>query len=214
MDRIPIGKCEACGVTIYDGDKYTMDEDCVRVCKVCPPAKKKRKKPFAANAAAMKDLREMPKVKIQFIDPEPFIVHTRRLRALAGDGWLRIVFPMPPSVNRMYKVAVICGRGQMYMSAEGKRYKKVCETIALVAGLKPLTGEVHLVADIYRPRKAGDLDNGFKSLCDSISGVLYHDDKQIKGICAIRHDDPDYPRAEVRVRLASGQTLNFQEFLI
>lgn len=31
----PVGKCEACGKTIRIGDDYTMDDDCVRICKEC-----------------------------------------------------------------------------------------------------------------------------------------------------------------------------------
>jgi crossover junction endodeoxyribonuclease RusA len=147
------------------------------------------------------------------IDTAKFIEATRRARITEGDGWRRLVLPYPPSVNRMYRMVVIKGQGRMLISGEGRKYKHAAERIAAASGITPFAGRLYVVVDLYRPRQAGDIDNSFKALLDSITGVGWEDDSQIKGICAIQHEDKDNPRAVVRIRLADGETLNFAEFL-
>lgn len=107
-----------------------------------------------------------------------------------------ITLPYPPSVNHYYAVV----RGRKILSAEGRRYKQSAASIAMALGIRPLSGNVSIRMDLYRPRKSGDLDNAMKSLFDSLSGIAWHDDKQITYIEARRHDDKFNPRVEVRIR--------------
>ncbi len=109
--------------------------------------------------------------------------------------------PYPPSANAYWRSIVINGRGRVVVSREAKAFKKAVS--AALVELSPLTGPVHLVANFYRPRKRGDLDNLLKVLADSLKGIAYHDDDQIVKITASRFDDKERPRVEVSVSLIS-----------
>lgn len=101
--------------------------------------------------------------------------------------------PYPPSANAYWRNV----HGRVVVSAEARAYKR---KVALLARGKPLEGPLSLVAHVYRPRKAGDLDNSLKVLCDALNGVAWVDDSQVVEIHAFRHDDKAAPRVEVEVR--------------
>jgi crossover junction endodeoxyribonuclease RusA len=101
------------------------------------------------------------------------------------------IFPVPPSLNRMYK----SWRGRMVKSAEAKAYQKLLGD--MLASQVPTEKDVKISIKVYRPRKAGDLDNYLKTFLDSLTGYLYVDDKQIQMIVAERFDDKDNPRVEL-----------------
>lgn len=54
-----------------------------------------------------------------------------------------------------------------------------------------------MVIRVYRPQRRGDLDNTMKAILDSLSGLLYVDDKQVIEIHAKRFDDKKNPRVEI-----------------
>jgi crossover junction endodeoxyribonuclease RusA len=85
------------------------------------------------------------------------------------------------------------------LSAAGRHYKATVSLCAIQAGMRPLSGAVVLSVDVFRPRRAGDLDNTIKSLQDGLKGVAWHDDSQVVEIHARRFDDKMNPRAEVTV---------------
>lgn len=157
------------------------------------------------------------KPKLPPIDTSPFVEATRTAQAIRHDGWTRLVLPYPPLLNHAYGYNVIGGGKKRfvkpYMKPEGREYQKAVGDIALAVGMKPFIGKVHLVIDVYRPRAVGDLDGVFKILLDSLPDIAYLNDSQISGICANRHDDANNPRAVVAIKLAGGETLNFEEFL-
>lgn len=109
------------------------------------------------------------------------------------DGLLTV--PYPPSGNRYYRKF----RNHMVKSPAARQYTKDIATSCLEFGLEPLTGEVKLSIDLYRPQKSGDLDNFGKILRDALQGILYVNDKQIVEIHDRRFDDKAKPRAEIRV---------------
>jgi crossover junction endodeoxyribonuclease RusA len=115
--------------------------------------------------------------------------------------YLNWTLPYPPSANAYWRSIVVHGRGRVVVSREAKAFKKAVS--AALAGLSPLTGPVHLVANFYRPRKRGDLDNLLKVTCDALKGIAYHDDDQIVKITASRFEDKGRPRVEVSVSLIS-----------
>lgn len=108
-------------------------------------------------------------------------------------------FPYPPQLNHLYTVA----RGRKILSTKGRQYKETVQMICMVKKVKPLDGDVKVIACFYRPRKSGDLDNVLKALLDSVKGYLWHDDKQVIEIHAYRYDDKDDPRVEL-----SAEALN------
>jgi crossover junction endodeoxyribonuclease RusA len=111
---------------------------------------------------------------------------------------MRLVLPYPPSANRLWQNA----RGHMIKSAEAKVYGYLVLAAAQAAGIEPFTGAVSVKIDVYRPRKAGDLDNRLKVAMDSLNGLAWHDDGQIVEIHARRFDDKTNPRIEVEVTAA------------
>lgn len=106
---------------------------------------------------------------------------------------MKCTLPYPPSVNHMY--ATYCGR--RVLTAEARQYKRTASLTAYRAGFRPLAGDVRVTVNLYRQRRAGDLDNGLKALLDSLKGIAWTDDAQVKRIEAERHEDKENPRAEV-----------------
>lgn len=112
----------------------------------------------------------------------------------------RVVLPYPPQANHLYAVA----RGRKVKSAKGREYQAVAAKAAIDAGMKAIDGPVSVSIDVYRPRRAGDLDNTLKAIFDCLKGVAWGDDKQVVEIRARRFDDKDNPRAEVTVAAAEN----------
>lgn len=83
---------------------------------------------------------------------------------------------LPPSTNNLYAIV----RGHQILSAEGRRFKAAIATIAreLRAGLSPHDGPIALRIS-YRLRHDRDVDGSHKALLDALSGILYHDDRQV-----------------------------------
>lgn len=112
---------------------------------------------------------------------------------------VRLILPLPPRNNVYYRHS----RGITHLSTEGRNYKAQVNTLRYT--IQPLEGPVRVSIDVYRKRKAGDLDGFFKGLLDSLNGVAYHDDAQIVELHARRFDDKHDPRVEIEIQeLADG----------
>lgn len=155
---------------------------------------------------AKRDLTPLPPIGL-FIDATGVGVIAAR-----SGGWFRMVLPYPPSVNEMYPIAVRGKRALKYLSEEGKRYQKFVGQIALAVGVRPVSGDVDVRVEVYRPQKSGDLDNIFKATFDSLKGIAWIDDKQVRRIVAERKEDPGFPRVVIFVRVSAGETLDFEGF--
>lgn len=106
-----------------------------------------------------------------------------------------LTLPVPPSANRYWRH----DRGNIHRSNEAEAYRHTVGWQCNVEGVRPLTGNVCISIDVYRPAKRGDLDNYLKVAIDSLIGFAYLDDKQIVEIHAMRHDDKDDPRLIVSI---------------
>jgi crossover junction endodeoxyribonuclease RusA len=106
---------------------------------------------------------------------------------------MTITLPFPPSANRYWRSC----HNRVFVSAEAKAYK--AEVARMATGCEPMTGELVLSADFYRPAKRGDLDNRLKVLGDALNGIAWNDDKQIGEIHARQFDDKKNPRVVVTV---------------
>lgn len=115
-----------------------------------------------------------------------------------------LVLPTPPSSNRYWRTRVARTRAgrtyvQTYKSPEARAYQLAVANRALVAGLRPLSGDLALVIRWYRARRAGDTSNRIKLIEDALQGVLFENDRQIKRVVAERFEDRLNPRVEVDV---------------
>ena len=114
---------------------------------------------------------------------------------------MRLILPLPPSSNRYWRNY----RGVTMISDEARAYKTEVWATAKQAGVEVLEGDVIVSIDLYRARKAGDLDNRIKVTLDALNGIAWRDDKQVAEIHARRFDDKANPRLEVLVeKLVAG----------
>lgn len=110
-----------------------------------------------------------------------------------------ITLPYPPSANRYWRHF----RGKVVKSDEARAYQTEAGWLAKAGGVRIVDGDLVLTLRFYRPRKAGDLDNRIKVTLDSLNGVAYKDDAQVKELHAYLYDDKDNPRVEVHIEEAS-----------
>lgn len=85
-------------------------------------------------------------------------------------------------------------------SPEARAYALAVAAACRKARLTSLAGDVVVTLHLYRPRRAGDLDNRIKVTLDALRGHAYADDDQVVELHAYRHDDKANPRVEVEVR--------------
>lgn len=108
---------------------------------------------------------------------------------------IRLTLPYPPQLNHLYAVV----RGRKILSSKGRQYREDAARIARDAGTRPLSGKVQVTLTIYRPRRAGDIDNLFKAPFDAMKGIAWGDDAQVKKLTAVLDDDKHNPRLEFAV---------------
>lgn len=111
-----------------------------------------------------------------------------------------IVLALPPSANRYWRY----GPNGVHVSEEAENYKTGARWKALHQHMTPMAGTVAVYVNVYRARKAGDLDNYAKVILDSLNGAAFHDDSQVVELHMWRHDDKGNPRVEVEIRQTKG----------
>lgn len=126
------------------------------------------------------------------------------------DDTLRIVLPLPPSVNNQY---VTVGRRRV-LSVAARAFKsdaaKSIEALR-ASGRLPWESEraladtslsVALTYYFETPRKR-DLDGGLKITLDALSLALGFDDRDIVDLHLAKKIDPLHPRVEVELEIVS-----------
>lgn len=96
-----------------------------------------------------------------------------------------IRLPLPPSVNTYWRKN---HRG-MYITQQGKDFRKqVAEIIAEQQCLKFGTSRLFMAVRLcMRDRRASDLDNRLKALCDALEHAgVFDDDEQIDELLILR----------------------------
>jgi len=88
---------------------------------------------------------------------------------------IELSLPYPPTTNQLYATY----RGRRILSKKGREYKAEVEGIFRAKKLRMLDGTIKVSIFVHRKRKAGDLDNRFKVLLDSLTGLAWNDDSQI-----------------------------------
>jgi Holliday junction resolvase RusA-like endonuclease len=126
------------------------------------------------------------------------------------EGVVWAVLPWPPSDNGLLQYTAKMIRGKLrvfdYASPDKKQYTKVIAKLAKGSDCTPLKGELWFDATLYRPRKIGDVYR-LKLLLDTLQGVAYDDDKQIRKLTIERRDDKANPRVEIVVRTVEPEGL-------
>jgi crossover junction endodeoxyribonuclease RusA len=96
-----------------------------------------------------------------------------------------LVLPLPPSVNTYWRKSP---RG-MYITKSGVDFRKqVAEIVAERRALKFGTSRLFMAVRLcMRDRRASDLDNRMKALCDALEHAgVFDDDEQIDELVIVR----------------------------
>lgn len=114
-----------------------------------------------------------------------------------------ITLPLPPSVNTYWRKSP----HGMYITQQGKDFRKqVAEIIAERQCLKFGPARLFMAVRLsMRDRRASDLDNRLKALCDALEHAgVFDDDEQIDELHVIR--GPILKGGECRVMLSVLKT--------
>lgn len=112
-----------------------------------------------------------------------------------------ILIGQPKSTNHIYKVNCSRGFPTVYMTKEGKALKESYQWQAKSQWRgKPLEGNIHIEVELYfKDKRVRDIDNYSKILLDSLTGIVWIDDKQIQKMTISKHIDKDNPRIELKI---------------
>ena len=109
---------------------------------------------------------------------------------------MKIVLPLPPTDNHTYGQ-----RGKIrFMYKEASDWKQDAGLIAKSAGIKyteenVVVGEIHFYLKFDR-----DIQGSLKILFDSLEGIYYKNDKQVKQFGSVfKHKDKNNPRIEITI---------------
>lgn len=105
-----------------------------------------------------------------------------------------ILIGKPISVNSLY-------RGRRFLTNAGKKIKNdyYCQALLQYGG-EMMLGDVCISMKVYfKSKKASDLDNVLKATLDSLTGVIWKDDRQIVDIRAVKLQDKLNPRIELEI---------------
>lgn len=104
-----------------------------------------------------------------------------------------IVLPYPPLLNRYYSYF----RNGRQLTSEGRAYKVSALVRGKSQGATVLQGNVYLSLVFYRRARRGDIDGPLKCLLDSLQGVVYRNDGQIRELHVLQLEDAANPRVNV-----------------
>ena len=86
----------------------------------------------------------------------------------------------PPSVNTYWRAICRNGFPRFYISKVGSEFKKVVGLVARTKIKEPLKSKVKVEVEYcFRGKIGKDIDNILKAILDSLTGIVYVDDKQI-----------------------------------
>ena len=99
--------------------------------------------------------------------------------------------PWPPTVNSYYRHKVTGKLATVYVSQEGKAYRKAVNLCLMEHGIKTyaLEGDLRVEIEVFPPdRRKRDIDNLLKSLLDSLTHAqVWKDDNQISDLRIYRN---------------------------
>jgi len=124
---------------------------------------------------------------------------------------MRLRIPLPPSVNRIFKIVKVGGRYRLGLTGEARRWKRSV-SIAIAANRKfiPLdvgNGSYAVMRIWYRfpDRRRRDTHNHLKLLCDAVAEGLGIDDRWILVQEVGVEIDPRSPGIEIEIAEAGDE---------
>ncbi len=107
----------------------------------------------------------------------------------------------PISNQTIYKYACRGKHGIFYMTKRGKDAKTAYQLQAKSQWKQGiLKGDVQVKVDYYfQTKRKADIDNFFKLVGDSLTGIVYEDDSQIKRLISEKHHCPSDARIELEI---------------
>lgn len=79
-------------------------------------------------------------------------------------------------------------RGRVFTPKRTKNYEMVVAANAIAAGVKSTDQPVEMEIHFYmKTPTSADIDNLVKSVCDSLNGIAYVDDRQVMRLVAAKH---------------------------
>jgi Holliday junction resolvase RusA-like endonuclease len=107
----------------------------------------------------------------------------------------------PKSTSHIYKMTCRGRFASMYMSADGKALKESYAWQAKEQWKEPvLIGDIYVSMKIYfDTKRKSDIDNFNKLTFDSLTGIVWQDDSQIRKILIEKFYDKNSPRIEICV---------------
>jgi len=104
-----------------------------------------------------------------------------------------VTLPWPPTINTYWRHRVINNNAIVYITVEGKIYRKIVNELVLEAAaaqeFKKYTGRLRVVIEAFPPdKRKRDLDNVLKSLLDALTHAnVWDDDSQIDDLRIYRN---------------------------
>ena len=113
---------------------------------------------------------------------------------------MRVLFTVPgkqTSTNQAYR----SGRGQFFMSREGKEFKDRISTLGKLAmgRRRAIQEDCIVVVDLYFKTKRNDLDGPLKLILDALQPWVIKNDRQVRAITMRKHHDAEIPRTLIEV---------------
>ncbi len=108
----------------------------------------------------------------------------------------------PKSTQTCYKYACRGNFPTMYMTAECKKIKEDYQWEAKSQWKNDIIkGDVEIKVSLYFGRKTMvDIDNFNKLILDSLTGIVWEDDSQIRISHTYMHYDKENPRIEIEIK--------------
>lgn len=103
---------------------------------------------------------------------------------------------LPPSVNGYLKRS---GAGGVFKSDRAKAYQETVGKLAKAAGARMAEGDVSVAIIYYAKPDELDLDNGNKVLLDSLNGIAWIDDRQVRRLLIERRPREEKQKAKAVV---------------
>ena len=107
----------------------------------------------------------------------------------------------PLSTNNLYKTTCMGKYARVYMTDTGKELKAdYVRQVKRQWKQDIIKGEVSLSCVVYHKDKRNrDIDNTNKLIFDSLSGIVFDDDKQIKELYLRKEIDKENPRVDIEI---------------
>lgn len=116
---------------------------------------------------------------------------------------IRLVLPLPPSANRMYRSQIIRGRPTSIKSEVYRGYEGICGKEVMAQAAREVVPEGLLSFSAWMfwgDRRRRDTDNYIKVLQDVVSRTLGFDDFRISEVHVFRRHDKDNARCIVEIQ--------------